>query len=83
VLCGWRVVISGVAQNVKRFIIMVLLLIGGMIIVGSDGKWFPYAEERAEYRLESLGERPELDPFCDNEPLVGGVESPEVCESCQ
>jgi hypothetical protein len=43
-----------------------------------DGVWVPYYE-----REESLGERPSVDPFTDDEPLVCGVESPEVCESCQ
>lgn len=48
-----------------------------------EGKWSPYAEERAEIRLESLGERPFLDPFEDDSPLVSGIEDPEVCDSCQ
>jgi len=30
-----------------------------------------------------LGERPELDPFTDDTPLECGIESPDVCESCQ
>ena len=34
-------------------------------------------------RVEALGERPAVDPFFDGEPLVCGVEDPEVCESCQ
>ena len=34
-------------------------------------------------RPEEMGERPELDPFLDDGPLVCGVEDPEVCESCQ
>ena len=39
------------------------------------------------WREEAFGERPVLgpwgDPFHDEEPLECGVESPEVCESCQ
>jgi len=42
------------------------------------GVWVPY-----EVREEALGERPSVDPFSDEEPLVCGLESPEVCESCQ
>ena len=36
-----------------------------------------------EVREEALGERPSLDPFHDEEPLVCGLEHVEVCESCQ
>lgn len=36
-----------------------------------------------DVRVESLGERPAVDPFLDDEPLVCGVEDPESCESCQ
>ena len=44
----------------------------------SEGKWVPYYD-----REESLGEHPSLDPFSDQEPLECGLETPEVCESCQ
>ncbi len=47
-------------------------------LVLRDGEWVPYYEME-----ESLGERPSVDPFADDEPLVCGVETPEVCESCQ
>ena len=43
-----------------------------------EGKWVPYY-----VREEALGERPELDPFDDDTPLVCGVEDPEICDSCQ
>ena len=43
-----------------------------------EGEWVPY-----EVREEALGERPSLDPFHDEEPLVCGLEHVEVCESCQ
>ncbi len=33
--------------------------------------------------LESLGERPALDPFDDDAPLECGLEDPEECEVCQ
>lgn len=41
-----------------------------------DGMWM---------QLEEMGERPDLliDPFRDDAPLECGVESPEVCDSCQ
>jgi|TARA_R100001463_G_scaffold61067_1_gene113776 hypothetical protein len=41
-----------------------------------DGMWM---------QLEAMGERPDLltDPFLDDEPLECGLDSPEVCESCQ
>ena len=35
------------------------------------------------WREEALGERPSIDPFQDEEPLVCGLEHVEVCESCQ
>ena len=47
-------------------------------LVQRDGQWVPYEEHP-----ESFGEHPDLDPFMDDTPLVCGVESPEVCESCQ
>ena len=44
-------------------------------------------DELLEWREEAFGERPVLgpwgDPFHDEEPLECGVESPQVCESCQ
>jgi len=49
----------------------------------TGSKWFPYAEEREEYRLESLGERPELDPFLNEEPLECSTDHQETCEACQ
>jgi hypothetical protein len=41
-----------------------------------DGMWM---------QLEEMGERPDLlrDPFEDDEPLECGLDTPEVCESCQ
>ena len=39
-----------------------------------------------DYELEeSLGERPELDPFLDDTPIEAmcDLENPEECESCQ
>ena len=41
-----------------------------------DGMW---------RQLEEMGERPDLlrDPFEDDEPLECGLDTPEVCESCQ
>ena len=36
-----------------------------------------------DVRVEALGERPAVDPFFDDEPLVCGVEDPEGCESGQ
>ena len=41
----------------------------GHVLFG--GEWVPYEE------------RPSVDPFSDEEPLVCGLETPEVCESCQ
>jgi hypothetical protein len=32
---------------------------------------------------EKMGERPAVDPFQDDEPILCGLENPEVCESCQ
>ena len=47
----------------------------------------PLFEDDLEWREEAFGEHPVLgpggDPFHDEEPLVCGVEDPEVCESCQ
>ena len=47
----------------------------------------PLFDEDLGWREEAFGEHPVLgpwgDPFLDEEPLVCGVESPEVCESCQ
>ena len=44
-------------------------------------------DELLEWREEAFGERPILgpwgDPFHDEEPLEGGLEEPEVWESCQ
>ena len=41
-----------------------------------DGMWM---------QLEEMGKRPDLltDPFEDDEPLECGLDTPEVCESCQ
>ena len=41
-----------------------------------DGMWM---------QLEEMGERPDLlrDHFEDDEPLECGLDTPEVCESCQ
>ena len=46
----------------------------GLQDLRDDGMWM---------QLEALGERPSVDPFSDEEPLVCGLETPEVCESCQ
>ena len=47
----------------------------------------PLFDEDLAWREEAFGEHPVLgpwgDPFLDEEPLVCGVEDPEVCESCQ
>ena len=40
-------------------------------------------EEVLEDFPELMGERSGLDPFRDDTPLECGLESPEVCESCQ
>ena len=41
-----------------------------------DGMWM---------QMEAMGERPDLlvDPFLDDEPLEGGVDDVEVCDSWQ
>ena len=36
-----------------------------------------------EQHPELMGERIEVDPFDDNEPLECGLENPDICESCQ
>ena len=45
------------------------------------------ADAYLEWREEAFGEHPILtpwgDPFKNEEPLVGGVENPGVCDSCQ
>ena len=53
-----------------------------------DGVWVPFDPDGdLLWREEAFGEHPVLgpwgDPFHDEEPLVCGVEDPEVCESCQ
>lgn len=47
-------------------------------------------DELLEWREEAFGEHPVLGPWGDpfhgpgsDEPLVCGIENPEVCESCQ
>ena len=52
------------------------------------GVWGPFdPDEDLAGREEAFGEHPVLgpwgDPFHDEEPLVCGLENPEVCESCQ
>ena len=36
-----------------------------------------------EQHPELMGERTDVDPFDDNEPLECGLENPDICESCQ
>ena len=39
-----------------------------------DGMWM---------QLNEMGERPELDPFLDDDPIECSVDGYEICESCQ
>ncbi len=39
-----------------------------------DGMWM---------QLNEMGERPELDPFLDDEPIECSIDEIDVCESCQ
>ena len=56
-----------------------------------DGVWTPFdGDEDLLWREEALGERPVLGPWGDpfhgpgaDEVLECGLETPEVCESCQ
>ena len=47
--------------------------------IGEETKTF------VELPQEAYGERPELDPFEDDEPVIAlcDLENPEYCESCQ
>ena len=47
-----------------------------------EGKWVPY-EERELKTAFGVEAYEVYDPFQDDEPLECGIESPEVCESCQ
>ncbi len=56
-----------------------------------DGVWTPFdGDEDLGWREEAFGERPVLGPWGDpfhgpgaDEVLECGLETPEVCESCQ
>ena len=56
-----------------------------------DGVWTPFdGDEDLVWREEAFGEHPILGPWGDpfhgpevDEVLGGGLENPEVCESCQ
>ena len=54
-------------------------------VLSEDG-WIPYDDDLA-WREEAFGEHPMLspigDPFHSEEPLECGLETPEVCVSCQ
>jgi hypothetical protein len=60
-------------------------------LVLRDGVWTPFDEgEDLGWREEAFGERPVLGPWGDpfhgpgaDEVLECGLETPEVCESCQ
>jgi hypothetical protein len=47
-----------------------------------DGEWVPYnqGESHTSFAVEASDV---YDPFNDEEPLECGLETPEVCESCQ
>ena len=47
-----------------------------------EGKWVPYGEGelRTAFAVEAIDV---YDPFNDEELLECGLETPEVCESCQ
>ena len=39
--------------------------------------------EEIDFPTEAMGERPALDPFNDDAPLECGLDSADICESCQ
>lgn len=58
------------------------MIFGGswiIVEIGEETKTF------VELPQEAYGERPELDPFEDDEPVIAlcDLENPEYCESCQ
>ena len=55
-----------------------------------DGVWVAPGDENQDWREEAFGEHPVLGPWGDpfhgpesDEVLECGLETPEVCESCQ
>ena len=51
-------------------------------LVLREGEWVPYKERelRTAFAVEAIDV---YDPFQDEETLECGLETPEVCESCQ